>query len=384
MQIAETFWLVLIVGSVGGLTIGYILYPLLLVLFLPKRASLIPSGLTASVTLIIPAWAEKDLEVKIDETQALDQIGIDLQVIVITDQASPKNLPPNFTWIQETARRGKSASINQAMKSVRTPLVVFSDANTCLHPSSLVHLLAPFQDPRVGAVAGEKQVGSVRSTAAGEEVYWKYESVLKRMDASLYSVISGAGELFALRTLLFEDLPNDAVLDDLEMSWQVIRKDHRIAYAPAAIATEAPSKNLKEEAKRKIRMAAGSYQFLSRHALSHFFGVSRVFGWQFIFRKWFRWVLAPVFLLIILLSSVGLLLIDSPSSFSSQLLFLEALFFTVALVGWMLIGLRIRIGWLTAPFYFLFMHGCQLRGWIRHVMGNQPVTWEKSERSRMS
>ncbi len=383
MQIAETFWLVLIIGSVGGLTIGYILYPLLLVLLLPKRASLIPSGLTASVTLIIPAWAEKELEVKIDETQALDQIGIDLQVIVITDQASPTNLPPNFTWIQETARRGKSASINQAMKSVRTPLVVFSDANTRLHPSSLVHLLAPFQDPRVGAVAGEKQVRSVRSTAAGEEVYWKYESLLKRMDASLHSVISGAGELFAMRTLLFEDLPNDAVLDDLEMSWQVIRKGHRIAYAPAAIATEAPSKNLKEEAKRKIRMAAGAYQFLSRHSILDFFKVSAVFGCHFLFRKWFRWVLAPMLLCLVASVSIGLLFVVPRSALSTGLLRAEAVFFGLAMLGWVLHSFQLRIGWLTAPFYFVFMHLCQLRGWIRYCFGKQPATWEKSARSSL-
>lgn len=384
MNFWEILLLVLLGVSVLGLITGYVFYPILLYVLLPKRSLTKASKITVSATLIIPAWEEEALGEKIENTKSLHIDGIELQVIVITDRSEPVGLPPNFRWIQETERKGKSASINRAMQSVHTPLVIFSDANTCIQSGGLIHLLTPFQDPRIGAVAGEKQIRAVLSNAAGEQMYWKYESALKRLDESLHSVISGAGELFAIRTALFEELPTDTVLDDLELSWQVIQKGHRIAYAPDAIATEAPSKNLKEEAKRKVRMAAGSYQFLSRHALSDFFRVSRVFGWQFTFRKWFRWVLAPVFLMIIFFSSIGLLLVNSRSDLSIQLLYLEALFFTVALLGWVLLVFRIRIGWLTAPFYFLFMHSCQVRGWIRYCFGKQPVTWEKSERSSLT
>ena len=38
------------------------------------------------------------------------------------------------------------------------------------------------------------------ASAAGEGLYWKYESALKRWDAELYSAVGAAGELFAIRT----------------------------------------------------------------------------------------------------------------------------------------------------------------------------------------
>jgi hypothetical protein len=38
------------------------------------------------------------------------------------------------------------------------------------------------------------------AAGAGEGIYWKYESALKKWDAELYSVVGAAGELFAIRT----------------------------------------------------------------------------------------------------------------------------------------------------------------------------------------
>lgn len=46
---------------------------------------------------------------------------------------------------------------------------------------------------------------SARSGEAG--FYWKYESRLKVWDSCLYSTVSAAGELFAIRTTLFEAMP---------------------------------------------------------------------------------------------------------------------------------------------------------------------------------
>lgn len=383
MQIQEIILLIVVFVGGIGLLIGYVFYPLFLLLSSKRRPPHTPASQLTSATLIIPAWEERELSKKISNTLSLDRSGIDLKIIVITDEYAPLSLSPEITWITESTRAGKSVSINRAMEQVKTPLVIFTDANTLLKTDALQHLLYPFTDQMVGAVSGEKRVRSGLARSMGEQLYWRYESFLKQSDASSHSVIGGAGELFAIRTLLFESLPQECLLDDLEISWQVIRKGYRIAYAPSAIANESAAANLHEEAKRKIRMAAGAYQFLDRHSLKDLFSVSPSYAMQFMFRKWFRWVLAPIFLFLLLLGTIGLIFFETSDPLLTYFAWILGGFWSSVLIGWGLQQAGIRISWLEAPFYFLFMHYCQIRGWFRYRFGKQPSAWEKSERASL-
>lgn len=370
----------ILVGVAGsGLLMGYVLYPLLLALFASSKKPVYPDAIDRSVTLVITAWDENELSKKIENSRSLVRTGIDLKILVITNEPSPPDLSSEIDWVVESTRQGKASSLNRALSLVHTPLVVFTDANTMLTSNSLLHLLRPFSDTSIGAVAGEKRVQGIGVHGAGEERYWKYESRIKRSDTNWHSVIAGAGELFAMRTDLFEPLPADCLLDDLELSWQVVRKGYRIGYAPEAVATELPSLHIREEYKRKVRMAAGAYQFLNRHPMRSLFSVSGAYGSQFLFRKWFRWVLAPVFLLLMIGGNVALIL-EGPSELTWYLTGLQGGFYLLALMGWMLQGKSMRPVWLELPFYFVFMHYCQIQGWFRYRFGEQSALWEKSVR----
>lgn len=339
------------------------------------------------ITLIIPAWKEQ-LDAKLRNLASLRIPENGLQVIFVCSESL--EVPPEFVdrgirmhVLLEQARRGKAAAINAAMSQVDTPLVIFHDANTELHPESIVHLCAPFSDPTIGGVAGEKRVQTDKKhPGALEGYYWKYESAWKRRDANFYSVIGGAGELFAIRTELFEPLPEDCLLDDLELSWQVISKGYRIAYAPEAVTTEPPSGSLKEESIRKIRIATGAYQFLDRHSLLSLFRVSYRYGLQFLIRKWTRWVIWPLITLLMPLVLLGAQRYFPEQPMTHALIFFVGGFLVVSLGVGLLSFLRVRVGWLGIPFYFLFVQYCQLRGWFRYYLGNPTVLWEKSDRSR--
>jgi len=336
------------------------------------------------ITLIIPAWKEQlddkllNLVALSDRTGPLRVLFVSSERVDIPAVLSARGIAVEF--LPEEQRRGKAKAINEAMKQVETPLVIFHDANTVLQPDSIVRLCEPFSDPSIGGVAGEKRVQTDAShPGALEGYYWKYESARKRRDANFYSVIGGAGELFAIRTELFQPLPEDCILDDLELSWQVIQKGYRIAYAPDAVTTEAPSGSLGEEAARRIRIASGAYQFLERHSLRSIFRVSFRYGLQFLLRKWLRWFIWP-FLLHVPLLWFGMqhYFPNAGRVFTS---FLGA-YLGLSLLGGLLSVLRVRVGWLGIPFYFLFLQYCQLRGWWRYQFGNSSVLWEKSDRSR--
>mgnify|MGYP000269703401 CR=1 FL=1 len=143
--------------------------------------------------------------------------------------------------------------MNRGMGFVTTPLVIFTDANTFINPQAVREIVKCFNHPQVGCVAGEKRVDMYSTEGAvsgGEGLYWKYESWLKKMDYQLYSAIGAAGELFAIRTPLYEEMPEDTLLDDFMLSLRIAMKQYTIAYCDTAYALESGSADMKEEEKR--------------------------------------------------------------------------------------------------------------------------------------
>jgi cellulose synthase/poly-beta-1,6-N-acetylglucosamine synthase-like glycosyltransferase len=141
-------------------------------------------------------------------------------------------------------------AMNRGMQFVKAPIVIFSDTNTRLNTNAIREIAACFSDPKTGCVAGEKRlvekVADV-AAAAGEGLYWKFESWVKKMDSELNSAVGAVGELFAIRRELFEEVETDTILDDFIISLRIAQKGYKIAYSPNAYAEETASLNVKEE-----------------------------------------------------------------------------------------------------------------------------------------
>ena len=160
-------------------------------------------------------------------------------------------------------KTGKTAALNRGIHFVTTPIVVFTDANTHLNREALRKIVHAFANPETGCVAGEKRIAvQAKDNAAsgGEGLYWKYESALKKLDSRLYSAVGAAGELFAIRRELFEEMPADTLLDDFILSLRIVMRGYTIAYCADAYAVENGSADMREEEKRKVRIAAGGLQ----------------------------------------------------------------------------------------------------------------------------
>lgn len=142
---------------------------------------------------------------------------------------------------------------------------MFCDANTSLNKNALINIARHYADASAGGVAGEKRVGSGMDTtaaASGEGAYWRYESALKKWDAELATVVGAAGELFSVRTTLYEAVPADIIIEDFYLSMRVVEKGYRVVYEPEAYARELGSVSIKEEGKRKIRMRPEAFRQL--------------------------------------------------------------------------------------------------------------------------
>ncbi len=286
-------------------------------------------------------------------------------------------------------RQGKIAAFHRAMMKFgnwpecppHRHIIVSTDANTLLNPDAVARLVAHFNDPQVGAVAGEKRIAMAKkdtASSAGEGIYWQYESRLKRWDAELWSVVGAAGELFALRADLYEPVPPDTIVEDFYLTMRIAQKGYRVAYEPDAYAVETSSASVQEEMKRKVRIAAGGLQAVVRLApLLNVFKYGTL-SFQYISHRVLRWTLAPLFLPIIFLTNAVLAL--QLGGLYTVFFFLQILFYALALLGYWLERRQIRVKVLFIPYYFCLMNYAMYAGFQRIWRGEQSVIWEKAAR----
>lgn len=340
-----------------------------------------------TITFIIPAYNERDwITQKIQNTLALDYPKDKIEIWIVTDGSSDgsQQIAEQFSEVQvwhQSERKGKIHAMNRVMNFIKTEIVVFSDANTFLPQDAVHHIVKHYQNPKVGAVAGEKRVMGEKSAVGNEGIYWKYESWLKRQDAQLYSVVGAAGELFSCRSALYTPIDSGIILDDFVISLQIAQKGYVVAYEPNAYALESCSASITDEWKRKTRISTGGIQ-----AIVHLKGLFNIFkfgilSFQFISHRVLRWTITPLLLPILLLCNF-LLLTTTPTY---QIILLgQIIFYFLTLMGWLLKSKVRKIKILFIPFYFVMMNLAVMVGWLRYFKGRQSVLWEKVERKALS
>ncbi|OJJ16492.1 glycosyl transferase [marine bacterium AO1-C] len=340
-----------------------------------------------SVSLVIPAYNEENyIREKIINSLGLHYPAKKLDIVVVTDGSNDLTPDivrqyPDVRLLHKAGRKGKIHAMHRTMKCIHSDIVVFSDANTTLNPGALLHLVKHYQDPKVGAVAGEKRIklkAEESANGAGEGIYWRYESWLKRMDSAFHSVVGAAGELFSLRTSLYEEVPNNAILDDFMLSMRVAQKGYLVKYEPEAQAWETPSSSVKEEFKRKIRICAGGIQSILW--LLPLLNIVR-YGWlsfQYVSHRVLRWTLAPLALVLAFVAN-GWLAFSSSALFSAFWV-LQIGFYILAFGGWQVRNRSFKIKGLFVPYYFVVMNLSVFLGFWRYLKGQQSVVWEKAQR----
>ncbi|MFY0598793.1 MAG: glycosyltransferase family 2 protein [Cyclobacteriaceae bacterium] len=339
------------------------------------------------ITHVIAAYNEEDLiKDKIINCYNLEYPKSKIKTIVVADGSTDKTVEivKRYPWVQlyfSPERKGKLAAVDRVMKEVDTPITVFSDANSMINFDGIRKMVRHFQLNTVGGVAGEKVVINEEkddAASAGEGIYWKYESFLKKLDYQVHSVVGAAGELFAVRTHLFETPAKDALIEDFLITMSITEKGYRVAYEPEAKAKEYASANIGEELKRKVRISAGGLQSVwkLRSLLNPF--KHGLLTFQYVSHRAIRWTLAPIALFLMLITST--VLITTGSDVYSTLLLGQLGFYGLSVVGYFAEHQKIRLKALFVPFYFTFMNLSVYIGLIKLITGEFNVKWEKAGR----
>jgi len=386
------FWICLIICVYTYVGYGILLYLLVLLKRLikgaPQQAELPNDQALPDVAFMVCAYNEQDVvEMKMQNIHDFDYPKEKLHVIWVTDGSTDDTNErlkayPDVEVVFSPERRGKTAALNHGISQVKSEITVMTDANTLVNREAIREIVRCMQDPQVACVAGEKRVMSRHEgeiAAEGEGLYWKYESALKRLDSELYSAMGAAGELNAIRTKLYEPMPETALLDDFVMSMKLVEQGYKIAYTSKAYAMEYGSANLEEESKRKRRIAAGGLQssWWLRSMMNPF--KNPIVAFQFVSHRVLRWSITPIALMALIPLNVALVMMKGGTVYTI-IWILQILFYLAAFCGYLLEQHGRKNKLLYVPYYFLFMNINVFRG-MHYLKTHQGGgTWEKAKR----
>jgi cellulose synthase/poly-beta-1,6-N-acetylglucosamine synthase-like glycosyltransferase len=198
----------------------------------------------------------------------LPQLPTDAEILVICPDPRTIGVVDDYAARYPVVRhvadpqRGKPAALNVGLKAARGDIVVLSDGDVIVAEDALGLLLAPFADPRVGAVSSHPISASPRDTLLG---YWSHlltegihQMRLARDRAGQFLICSGY--LFAFRRALIERLPEDALAEDAVTSHLIARQGYRVRYASLAHVFVKYPTTYRDWLRQKVRSAGGSAQ----------------------------------------------------------------------------------------------------------------------------
>lgn len=385
------FW-----SALGIIVYTYVGYGALMGL-LARRAqpvASLPDDFTPPVVMLVPAHNEAAvIRDKVANCLAQDYPRERLRLLFVNDGSTDGTAEylrsvPEIEVLDISPRGGKPSALNRAFAhlAATTPnlektIVVLSDANSMLNAQAVRRLVRHFARPEVGCVAGEKRVQhSGQVTGAGESLYWRYESTIKRWESQVGDVMGAAGELFAIRPHLFVPLRPDTFMDDFMISMTIAMQGYRLVYEPDAYSLEQGSASARDEWKRKLRISGVGIQPISRllpllNPLRYGF-----LTFQYISHRVLRWTLTPVLLLLIL--PLNAWLAWRLGGLYQSLLGCQLLFYAAAWAGHKQEQRGARWRPLYVPYYFTLMNLAVFAGAWRYLAGRQDIRWERVQRLR--
>ena len=168
------------------------------------------------------------------------------------------------------ANGGKAAALNRGLAEARGNLVVALDADTYFPSDSIGKLVRWFEDPEVGAVAGNAKVGNRVNVITRWQAleYITSQSLERRMLASLGCITVVPGAIGAWRREVLHRLggfPSDTLAEDQDLTISLLKAGYHVLYDSTALAwTEAPD-TVSGLIKQRFRWAFGTLQCLWKH-----------------------------------------------------------------------------------------------------------------------
>lgn len=392
LWVAVVFWI-----STAAVAYTYVGYPLLLAALgalhqlrsdwrqlggaATRRVA--AEGPPLSVAVLVAAFnEERHIEARVRNLLAQAHAG-GLRVYVGSDASTDATAAllrgiasERLVFVDFPQRRGKASVINDLAALATEDLLVFTDANTFFQPDAVQKLVRHFGQEQVGCVCGDLRL--VRGSPTGDNqdnVYWRYERLLKFFESRIGGLLGANGGAYALRRQHFVPIPADTIVDDFWISMQVVEAGRRCIYDPEAVATEFIPERLGDEFRRRVRIGIGNYQSLRRFAglLHPARGAVAFAFWSHKVLRWF----AP-HCMVLALAANALLAARHPMY--ATWLGAQALFYGGAVLGLRLSGQGGAPRALRLPAFFVGMNVGLLVGFWQFATRARSGMWSRSAR----
>jgi cellulose synthase/poly-beta-1,6-N-acetylglucosamine synthase-like glycosyltransferase len=330
-----------------------------------------------AISLIIPAHnEERVLPQKMENLRRLDFPRERMQTIFVSDGSTDNTnrilasvADVNLECVLLPERSGKANALNQAVMRARHPILVFCDASTLFQPDAVYKLVRHFSDPSVGGVCGAVAYEANPDAQQTEGLYWKYESVLRGMEARLGAILNASGAIYALRRECYPRLPTSTIIEDFVIPMNARRLGYSVLYDPEAIALEFPASSVSGEFTRRVRLAMGSFRAIGSLVRVPWRGFT---PFALVSHKLLRWAV-PFFLIGLLLSSVLL----SGAWFYRMVLSAQIIFYLWASLGFFFYAKMRRIRYGLVAYFWAALHLAFLVGFIRCLLDSEKPVWQK-------
>lgn len=376
--IAQTiFW-----ASAAALFYAYVGYPLLVFAVSRLRPKQIKRReYSPTVTVLITAYnEERDIRAKLENTLKIDYDKGKLEILVASDCSNDKTdeIVKEFAargvkLHRQTERLGKTMAQNAGVEIAAGEIILFSDATTMYQPDVLRKMLPNFADETVGCVAGKLVYVDDFDSGVGKgaKSYWNYETFLKRAESRACSLIGASGCLYAVRKSAYKPMYPEACSDFL-IATVLYEQGLRTVYESAAVCTEETNRQTSKEMRMRVRVIAQTFTDLwrNREMLNPF--KSGFYAVELISHKLFRYGV-PLFLAALFVSTATLFF---QSDFFGVFLALQAAFYLLALIGWILEKTGRPTGILAMPLYFMLANLASLVGFYKFLRGERFASWE--------
>jgi cellulose synthase/poly-beta-1,6-N-acetylglucosamine synthase-like glycosyltransferase len=232
------------------------------------------------VAVLVPSYNEEKVIVRTIRS-VLNSDYDNLRVIVIDDgskdrtaevarEAYPKEIAAGRVLVLEKPNGGKAAASNFGLDHVDEEIYVGIDADTVIANDAISKLIPHFQDPKVGAVAGNAKVGNrVNLWTRWQALEYITSQNFERRALDLFNVVTVVpGAIGAWRTTAVKKAgcyPVNTVAEDADLTMSLLEQGLKVVYEDRSLAfTEAPI-DAKGLMRQRFRWSFGTLQAVWKH-----------------------------------------------------------------------------------------------------------------------
>lgn len=280
-------------------------------------------------------------------------------------------------FLHSDQRRGKPAMLNELVSLAKGEILVITDANVILTPGTLRYLVQGFRLPVTGLCDTRviSRSADDRGVSRQEILYSNFENSLRQAEGDLWGAMPGPyGGCYAVRRDLFPALPVNTLVDDLFIGLTVLKRGFRSLNAPDAVVWEDTQADITAQFRRRVRIAAGSFQNLFRFGL---FPSGR-FSAAFVFfsHKILRWF-SPLLLVLIFMTTI---ILSAHSEFYFWLAAIQLIFIILSALDLVISKYGRKIKYQRYVTQFLLMNAALAAGFVKAIRGIRSGIWEPTKR----